>query len=103
LSPSASKLGRQPCWVAFLLICVSWGEVLKLEACCKAGLSSNPGSAPQGGVFHWADKRWRNGERPQPMTMDKCFVWMWMWLNECMNVIKNMKNKQKERHPATKP
>ncbi len=55
-------------------------------ACCKAGPSSILGSAPQGGVSHWADKRWRNGERPQRMAMDKCIVWM--WLNECMYVIK---------------
>ncbi len=78
------------------------GSVGSASACCKAGPSSIPGSAAQGGSSHWAFKRWGDGERPQRMAMDKCIVWM--WLNECMYVIKkNMKNKQKEWHPATKP
>ncbi len=52
---------------------------------------------------HWADKRWGNGERPQRMAMDKCIVCMWLneWMYVCM--LRNMKNKQKEWHPATKP
>ncbi len=79
------------------------GSVGSASACCKAGPSSILGSAPQGGSSHWAFKRRGDGERPQRMTMDKCIVWM--WLNECMYVCykKNMKNKQKEWHPATKP
>ncbi len=97
---------RQWCGVAHCgaawLIMVRRGSVGSTSACCKSSIlgSARLGS---GSVSHWADKRWRNGERPQQMTMDKCIVWMWMWLSECMNVIQNMKNKQKEWHPATKP
>jgi hypothetical protein len=52
------------------------------------------------GFFHWAYKRWGDGERPRRMATDKCIVWM--WLNECMYVIK-YENKQKEWHAATRP
>jgi hypothetical protein len=60
-------------------------------------------SAPQGGFSHWAFKRWGDGERPPRMVTDICIVWM--WLNECMYVIKIWKiiNKQKEWPHATKP
>ncbi len=63
-----------------------------LSRCCVAQLVARRlavrqarvrfGSAPQGGVSHWADKRWRNGARSQRMVMDKCIVWM--WLNKCI-------------------
>jgi hypothetical protein len=33
LPPSPSKLGRQPCWVAFLLICVSVISLAKRPVC----------------------------------------------------------------------
>ncbi len=59
-------------------------SVRSASACCKAGPSSILGSAPQGGFSHWAYKRWRNGERPRRMAMDKCIVWMWS--NERMYV-----------------
>ncbi len=65
------------------------GSFGSASACCKAGPSSILGSPPQGGVSHWAYKRWGNDERPQRMAMNKCIVWM--WLNDvCM--LKNMKN-----------
>jgi hypothetical protein len=60
--------------------------VRQARDCCKAGLSSILGSAPQGGFSHWAYKRWGDGERPRRMATDKCVVWM--CLNGCMYVIK---------------
>ncbi len=60
------------------------GSVGSASACCKAGPSSILGSAPQGGSPHWANKRWRFGERPQRMATDKCIEWMWLY--ECMYV-----------------
>ncbi len=51
------------------------GSIGSAWACCKAGPSSILGSAPQGGFSHWADKRWRDGEKPQRMMTDKC-DWM---------------------------
>jgi hypothetical protein len=52
-------------------------------------------------LSHWADQRWRYGERPRGMATDYCIVWM--WLNECMYIVKIQKNKHKEWHRATKP
>jgi hypothetical protein len=72
---------------------VRCGSVGSASAYCKAGPSSILGSAPQGGLSHWAYKRWGNGERPQRMARDKCIVWM--WLNECMCVIKIWKINKK--------
>ncbi len=77
-------------------VMVRRGSVGSALACCKPGPSSILGSAPQGGVSHWAYMRWGNGERPQRMVMDKCIMWLWM-------LKKSMKNKQKEWHHATKP
>ena len=83
-------------------VMVRRGSVDSASACCKASPSSNLGSAPHGGVSHWAYKRWGNEERPRQMATDKCIVWM--WLNECMYVCYKIKyeNKQKEWHPVTK-
>ncbi len=77
---------------------VRCGSVGSRSACCKASPNSILGSAPQRCFSHWTYKRWGNGEKPRRMAKDKCIVWM--WLNECMCVIKNMKNKQKEWHAA---
>ncbi len=53
-------------------------------------------------IRNTAYKRWGNGERPQRMAMDKCIEWM--WLNECVYVIKIWKiKKTKKWHTASKP
>ncbi len=85
------------CGVA-LLRC---GVALLVAACCKAGLSSILGSAPQGVFSHWAYQQWRDGERPRRMATDKCVLYENDWMNVCLS--SNTKNKQKSWHPATKP
>ncbi len=67
-------------------VMVRRGSVGSASACCKAGPSSNPGSAPQGGHHNWVYERWRNGERLHRIATDKCIVRM--WLNDCICVIK---------------
>ncbi len=59
--------------------------------------SSILGSAPMGGFPHWAYNRWGDGERPRRMAKDKCIVWM--WLNECLYVVKKWKINKKSGIP----
>ncbi len=74
------------------------GSVDSASACWKAGPSSILGSAPLGVLTHWAYKRGGDGERPRRMY--ECDMNVIGWLYVCN---KNMKNKQKEWHNATKP
>ncbi len=72
------------------------GVVGSALACCKAGLSSNLGSAPHGSSAHWADSY-----EDMEMGLSEC-----LWMNDCMNVstvLYKEKYIQKEWHTATKP
>ncbi len=75
-----------------LIICASRlkrGSSGSALACCMAGPSFNPGSAPQGGFSIVAKKRWEKRERPRRMDINECTVWnhekenisgsMWGW------------------------
>ncbi len=54
------------------------GTVGSASACWKAGPSSTVGSAPQGGLSHWAYKRWSDGERPRRMYCMNVIVWLYV-------------------------
>ncbi len=69
-----------PSYGAAWLSMVRRGSVGSASACCKAGPSSIPGSAPQGSFPHWAHKRWGYGERLQRMATDECIVIEWMYV-----------------------
>ncbi len=104
---SRPKLGTRPvlyCSLQFSLWCgvahmvrrgwlVRRGSIGSASACWKAGPSSIPGSAPQGGLSHWAisDEEMENG-------LGECIVWM--WLDDCTVWMLKTKyiyiNKQKE-------
>ncbi len=78
------------------LVRVQRGLVGSALACCKAGPSSNLGSAPHGGSAHWADSY---GDGPQRMFMNEGCMIVWMYLLYC----KEKNKKQKEWHTPTKP
>jgi hypothetical protein len=75
---------------------VQRGLVGSTLACCKAGPSSNLGSAPHGGSAHWVDSC-----EDMEMGLSEC-LWMnnvWMYVLYCIK-----KNKcKKEWNTATKP
>ncbi len=77
-------------------VMVRRGSVGSASACWKAGPSSILGLAPQGGLSHWAVKRWGDGDGEWPRRMYSMNVIGWLY-------VINMKNKQKEWHTATKP
>ncbi len=77
-------------------------SVGRASACCKAGPSSILGSAPQGGFpieLQSDEEMGRDlGEWRRTNVLYECDK-----MNVCTVHRKNMKNKQKEWHRATKP
>ncbi len=85
LAISAARLSYGAAWLSYGAAWLSYGAAWlsgSASACCKAG--SILGSAPQGGVSHWAHKRWRNGEGPRRMVMDECILYKCDWMTGCM-------------------
>ncbi len=54
------------------------GSVGSASACWKAGPSSILGSAPKGGLSHWAYKRWGDRERPRRMYCMNVIGWLYV-------------------------
>jgi hypothetical protein len=52
------------------------------QTCCKAGTSSNLGSAPQGGYAPWACSY-----EDMDMSLSECYEWMIVWSMYC-NIIR---------------
>ncbi len=81
-APSMLLIFNDVLWLGLLLLFprVQCGLVGSVLACCMAGPSSNPGSAPQGGFSLLSEtSNEENGERPRRMDIDDCIAWMWLW------------------------
>ncbi len=67
------------------------GSVGSASACWKAGPSSIPGSAPQGGLSHWA-----TSDEEMERGLGECIVWMW-WMIVLYECYKNKNKKLTKR------
>ncbi len=76
-------------------ISVRRGSNGSLSACCAAGLSLIPGSAPHGGFSCWAEKRWRYKKTGKWWRMKECMIVLYEWMLKIINVFKKWHNATK--------
>ncbi len=73
-------------------ISVRRGSNVSLSACCAAGPSLIPGSAPHGGFSCWAEKQWRYKKTGlgKWCRMKECMIVLYEWMLKIINVFKKV-------------